>query len=95
MTFRRILLVALLVLLAWPWSAEAGWWARRRYRYVYVEPTPVYVQPTPVYVQPAPGYVPRTYYLRPAPVYVQPAPQTSGYVPRLQPEPIPAPTPIP
>ena len=80
MTLKRVLLTAVLVLLAVPWtSAHADWRIgigfgypvyHRPYPYrVYVAPAPVYyVAPAPVYVQPAPVYV------QPPPVYVQPAP---------------------
>jgi hypothetical protein len=94
MIFRRVVILASLVLLAIPWTtAEAGWWLRnRRYRAYYVTPGPVYVQPYPVYVQPVP--------VQPAPVYVQPGPFRARLVPvpppprfPVTPEPIAAPVP--
>jgi len=77
MTFKRVWICALMVLLGISWgTAEAGWWVRYRgypYRVYYLAPAPVYVQPYPVYVQPVPGFVqPTAVYVRPAPVYVQP-----------------------
>ena len=76
MTFKRVTLWTILILLGIPWaSAEAGWRYRyRRYAYpVYVVPAPVYVQT--LYGQPVPVYV------QPRPVYVQPVPVRTQLVP--------------
>ncbi len=91
MTFKRVMILAALVLLAIPWSNAEAWWRRRARRNaypVYVTPAPVYVQPYPVYVQPAPVYV------RPAPVRTRLVPGTVQ-PPLATPEIIPLPQPIP
>jgi hypothetical protein len=94
MTLKRILAVAVFVLLALPWaSAEAGWRVGIRIGVpVFYRPYPyaVYVAPGPVYVAPAPVYVPPPVYVQPAPVYVQPAPQaTTTASPGLPSQPVP------
>jgi hypothetical protein len=105
MTFKRVLTVALFVLLAIPWaSAEASWrfgilvsgpvFYYRPYPYrVYIAPAPVYVAPAPVYVQPVPVYVqPGPVYTQVAPGYVAPAPvqpPPPQYAPSLPPQPVP------
>jgi hypothetical protein len=92
MSFKRIILLAALAVLAMPLASAQAWWrvgigigfpVYRPYPYrVYVAPAPIYV--TPAYVQPAPVYV------QPAPVYVQPTP-TPAPAPAL----LPAPRPVP
>lgn len=102
----RKLTLAALVVLALPWTAQAGVRVSvgvgvpvyRPYRPYYYGPyyrpayVGVYVGPPPVYVAPAPVYV------QPAPtaVYVQPAP-TAVYTqpaPAQPPALLPAPTPV-
>jgi PXPV repeat (3 copies) len=103
MTFRRVLTLAALVLIAVPWaSAQAGWRigigiglpVYRPAPRVYVVPGPYYVQPAPVYVQPAPVYVqPAPAYVQPVPVAPAPAPVAPPAVPQtsqyLPPQPVP------
>jgi hypothetical protein len=104
MKAKRLLVFALVVLLALPLTVQAGWrigigigipfpFYRPYYPYpVYVAPPPVYYAPAPVYVQP--GYA-QPVYVQPGPyaqqpqAYAQPAPQSPRSEQLLPPQPVP------